>query len=299
MFAAVGPLDNSVPDAAMGSDLQQQRIIVTLLASLQIGLREHVQIFVDQGNVVDVCLTAQLFDLPLNIDLLAKIEDVIGVGMDGDNAGKTARGDRNAKCAAFPKFFFGDFGRWIRLVQGQAPAPAPHEHHGAAVLDGFIRWSVSHAAHHFLHTPGARRGESVEGAPVGIEQFDFAEAIGRGDLLERLLIGRRKLQQLVDEPGVVEQALANQLFEQRIGQHRSADVGLHGVGQRQSFGFGLAQQLVLKTPRFKKNIDADEPQQQQDGKKKIARQYPSTHERWLHYASSITGKESRLAVESS
>ena len=38
----------------MGSDLQQQRIIVTLLASLQIGLREHVQIFIDQGNVVDV-----------------------------------------------------------------------------------------------------------------------------------------------------------------------------------------------------------------------------------------------------
>ncbi len=107
MSAAIGSLDNSVAESAMLFNLRQERIFMALVNPLRIGVGEYFKIIIDQSDVIDVRLAAKFFDLLLNVDLLTKINDVVGVGVNSDDAGKTTGADCDAEYAALPKFFFG------------------------------------------------------------------------------------------------------------------------------------------------------------------------------------------------
>ena len=125
------------------------------------------EVVVDQRDMLDIRLPAQFFDVFLHSDLFAKIDDVIGIGVDGDNAGKAPGADGDTEYAALPKFLCCDFRRRRGCILRQTPAPAPHEgHHGPALLIGLRRRQFPHASHHLLHAPGGRRGRgSAAAAP--------------------------------------------------------------------------------------------------------------------------------------
>jgi hypothetical protein len=56
--------------------------------------------------------------------------------------------------------------------------------------------------------------------PLEIEQLDFLEMVCGSDLLQEILIHRLAAKELVDEPGVIEEALADLLFEEGVPEDR-------------------------------------------------------------------------------
>jgi hypothetical protein len=57
----------------------------------------------EEGDPLDACPAAQFLDLTLDTDLLAEIQHVIGVRVNGDDPWKASSGDRHAEHAALPE----------------------------------------------------------------------------------------------------------------------------------------------------------------------------------------------------
>ena len=88
-----------------------------------------------------------------------------------------------------------------------------------------------------------------------IEEIDFLQAVHGADLFKQRLIYTTGEQQLVDQPGVVQKTLLDQILQESVPDDGVSNTGLHRLGQCGSFLLSLAQQFLLEPLSFKKNIE--------------------------------------------
>jgi hypothetical protein len=82
---------------------------------------------------------------------------------------------------------------------------------------------------------------------------------------------------LVQHAGIIEKALANQLFQQRVSKDGVLGAGLHGLGQCRTLGLGLAHELAPQPPALREGVEGYQNKQQNNGGEKVAWQKSSVH----------------------
>jgi len=97
------------------------------------------------------------------------------------------------------------------------------------------------------------------------------QAVHRTDLCKQRLIDMTRHKQLVDQPGIIHQALPDQILQQRIADNRVLNTGLHGLCQRRPLILSLAQKFLLKPLGCKENIERRQDEQQQTRCKEVTR----------------------------
>ena len=85
-----------------------------------------------------------------------------------------------------------------------------------------------------------------------IEKIDFLQAVHGADLFKQRLIDMAREQQLVDQPGVVQKTLLDQILQESVPDDGVSNTGLHRLGQCSSFVLSLAQEFLLEPLSFKK-----------------------------------------------
>jgi hypothetical protein len=60
---------------------------------------------------------------------------------------------------------------------------------------------------------------------------------------------------LVDQPGIVQETLPDQIFQESVSYDGVFNTGLHRFGQCSSFVLSLAQEFLLQPLSFKKNVE--------------------------------------------
>jgi len=150
-------------------------------------MRYDLQVSVEKGDVFDVRLPSQLLDLALNPDLILEVQDVIGVGVNGDDPRKAARAHGHAEGASFPKLCFFQLWRGLRwnffpLFRQRPPSP-PHEGHHPLSLAANLLGQLSPCLPHHLSHPFLYRGfVKFPRAPIPIKKLDLLEPVQGGQL---------------------------------------------------------------------------------------------------------------------
>src|SRR5258708_39504658 len=93
-------------------------------------MRYNVQVALEKSDQLTVRLAAEILDLALHSDRLLEVENIVGVGVDRDDARKTARAHGDTEGTAFPELLiFDGCRRFARLClgffRGQPPALSP------------------------------------------------------------------------------------------------------------------------------------------------------------------------------
>jgi hypothetical protein len=83
---------------------------------------------------------------------------------------------------------------------------------------------------HHLFPPLLRGEDRTPRLSLEVEQFYFSQPIRPCDFLNQGLIHGGKLEEPIDKAGIVNQPLANEIFEQRVSQDGIANVALHRFG---------------------------------------------------------------------
>ncbi|MGZ8478787.1 MAG: hypothetical protein ACXW6K_11895 [Candidatus Binatia bacterium] len=72
-----------------------------------------------------------------------------------------------------------------------------------------------------------------------IEQIDFLQAVHGADLSKQRLIHLASAQQLVDQAGIIEKTLPDQILQERVAHDGTSNTSLHRLGHGDSFVLSL------------------------------------------------------------
>ena len=240
---APAAVDDLTEQLTIDFGFQYQRLFFLLSNTTPVGVGNNIQIAIEKRDKLTVRLAAEVLDLALHADLFLEVKNIVGVGVNRDDPGKTARAHGDTERTAFPEFFILDTqrrlaGPFLGFFRGQAPALSPRVAYRRPVrLKGSV-WR-------FFPGYNRRQRGKFPGPALLIEEIDLLQAVHRTDLCKQRLIDMTRHKQLVDQPGVIHQALPDQILQQRVADDRVLNTGLHGFGQRRPLVFGLAQKFML------------------------------------------------------
>ena len=220
-----------------------------------VGMREHGEVVVQQRELVDIILPPQVLDLALDADLPLELEHVGRVRVHGDVSGEAPGLQGDAEDAVLPELVLGKRGCLARKL---GPEPPPD-------MDRRIVTGPAAPKRGQEIVEVGRFGSGVRNprAPLTVQELHLVEVVDGADVLYQPFGGVGG-QQPVDDPRVVQQALAHELLDQLIALDGLLGARFHGLGQGQRLDLHLAHELFLQPAALVEDIKREQDHQQQD-----------------------------------